>query len=73
MNIYDDTNKTKPKRLHDASSKVHASWSEPMPGSDKSASRTSGTCHCSRTGTAIRVAGRGSSDQARFLEHIRGS
>ena len=31
--------------------------SGPMPGSDKSASGTSGTCHCSRTGTAIRVAG----------------
>ena len=28
-----------------------------MPGSVKSASGTSGTCHCSRTGTAIRVAG----------------
>ena len=28
-----------------------------MPGSDKSASGTSGTCHHSRTGTAIRVAG----------------
>ena len=45
------------KRLHDASSKVHTSWSGPMPGSDKSASGTSDTCHCSRTGTAIRVAG----------------
>ena len=45
------------KRSHDASSKVHTSWSGPMPGSDKSASRTSGACHCSRTGTAIRVAG----------------
>ena len=45
------------KRLHNASSKVHASWSGPMPGSDKSASQTSGTCHHSRTGTAIRVAG----------------
>ena len=28
-----------------------------MPGSDESASGTSGTCHHSRTGTAIRVAG----------------
>ena len=45
------------KRLHDASSKVHTSWSGPMPVSDKSASGTSGTCHHSRTGTAIRVAG----------------
>ena len=45
------------KRLHNASSKVHASWSGPMPGSDKSASGTSGTCYLSRTGTAIRVAG----------------
>ena len=45
------------RRSHNASSKVHASWSGPMPGSDKSASGTSGTCHCSRTGTAIRVAG----------------
>ena len=45
------------KRLHDASSKVHASWSGPMPGSGKSASGTSGACHRSRTGTAIRVTG----------------
>ena len=45
------------KRLHDTSSKVHASWSRPMPGSGKSASGTSGTCYCSRTGTAIRVTG----------------
>ena len=45
------------KRLHDAPSKVCTSWSGPMPGSDKSVSGTSGTCHCSRTGTAIRVAG----------------
>ena len=28
-----------------------------MPGSDKLASGTSGSCHCSRTGTANRVAG----------------
>ena len=28
-----------------------------MPGSDKSASGLSSTCHCSRTGTATRVAG----------------
>ena len=46
------------KRLHDTSSKVHASWSGPMPGSDKPASGASGTCHHSRTGTAIRVVGR---------------
>ena len=45
------------KRLHGASSKVHASWLGPMPGSDKSASGTNGTCHHSRTGTAIRAAG----------------
>ena len=45
------------KRLHDASSKVNTSWTGPMPGSDKSASGTSGTCHHSRTRTAIRVAG----------------
>ena len=45
------------KRSHNASSKVCASWSVPMPGCDKSASGTSGTCHHSRTGTAIRVAG----------------
>ena len=45
------------KRSHITSSKVHASWSGPMPGSDKSANGTSDTCHCSRTGTAIRVAG----------------
>ena len=58
MNIYDGTNKTKPKEIHMMPlPSVHASWSGPMPGSDKSASGTSGTCHCSRTGTAIRVAG----------------
>ena len=45
------------RRSCDASSKVHTSWSGPMPGSDKSATGTSGTCHHSRTGTAIRVAG----------------
>ena len=45
------------KRSHNASTKVHTSWSGPMPGSDKSANGTSGSCHCSRTGTAIRVAG----------------
>ena len=45
------------KRLHDTSSKVHVSWSGPIPGSDKSASGTSGTSHHSRTGTAIRVVG----------------
>ena len=42
------------KRSHDTSSKVYASWSGAMPGSDKS---ESGTCHCSRTVTANRVAG----------------
>ena len=45
------------RRSHDASHKVHANWSGPMPGSDKSASGTSSTSHCSRTGTATRVAG----------------
>ena len=45
------------KRLHIASSKVCTSWSGPMSGSDKSASGTNGTCHHSRTGAAIRVAG----------------
>ena len=45
------------RRSHDASHKVHANWSGPMPGSDKSASGTSRTCHHSRTGTATRVAG----------------
>ena len=45
------------KRSHNASTKVCFSWSGPMPGSDKSASGTSGTCHHSRTGTAIRVVG----------------
>ena len=45
------------KRSHDTSSKVCASWSGPMLGSDKSASGTSATCHNSRRGTAIRVAG----------------
>ena len=46
------------KRLHnDTSPKVYASWSGPMPGSAKSASGTSGTCHHSRTGNTIRVAG----------------
>ena len=45
------------RRLHDASSKVCASWSGSRPGNDKLASGTSGTRHCSRTGTAIRVAG----------------
>ena len=45
------------KRSCNASSKVHTSWSGPMPGSDKSASGTSVTCHHSRTGTSIRVAG----------------
>ena len=45
------------KRSHDASSKVHVSWSGPMPEIDKSAGRTSGTCHHFRIVTAIRVAG----------------
>ena len=57
MNIYDSTNKKSQKRLHNASSKVCTSLSGPMPGSDKSASGTSCTCHHSRTGTTIRVAG----------------
>ena len=47
------------RRLHDASQKVLASWSGPMPGSDKSASGTSSPCHHSRTVTASRVAGTG--------------
>ena len=47
------------RRLHDASQKVHASWSGPMPGSDKSASGTSSPCHHLRTVTAPRVAGTG--------------
>ena len=45
------------KRSHNTSSKVCTSWSGFMPGSDKSARRTSGACHCSRTRTAIMVAG----------------
>ena len=45
------------KRSHDIYSKVHTSWSGPMTGNDKSGSGTSGTCHHSRTGTAIRVDG----------------
>ena len=44
------------KRLHNSSQKVHASWSGPMPGSDKSASGTSSPCHHSRMVTASRVA-----------------
>ena len=44
------------KRSHDASTKVCTCWSGPMPGSDNSASGTSGTCHHSRTGTDIRLA-----------------
>ena len=47
------------KRLHDASQKEHASRSEPMLGSDKSANGTSSPCHHSRTVTASRVAGTG--------------
>ena len=47
------------RRLHNASQKVHASWSGPMPGSDKSASGTSSPCHHFRTVTASRVAGTG--------------
>ena len=47
------------RRLHDASQKVHASWSGPVLGSDKSASGTSSPCHHSRTVTASRVAGTG--------------
>ena len=45
------------RRSQDASHKVRTNWSGPMPGSDKSASGTSSTCHCSRTETATRVAG----------------
>ena len=45
------------RRSHDASHKVCANWSGPMPGSDKSASGTSRACHHSRTGTATRVTG----------------
>ena len=47
------------RRSHDASHKVRASWSGPMPGSDKSASGTSSPYHRSRTVTASRVAGTG--------------
>ena len=47
------------RRSHDASQKVRASRSGPMPGSDKSASGTSSPCHHSRTVTASRVAGTG--------------
>ena len=43
------------KRSDNTSTKVCASWSGPMPGSDKPASGTSGTCAHSRTGTAIRA------------------
>ena len=57
MNMYDVQTRKSQKRLHDASSKVHTSLAGPIPGSDKSVSGTSGTCHHSRTGTAIRVAG----------------
>ena len=45
------------RRSHDASHKVCANWSGPMPSSDKSASGTSRACHHSRTSTATRVAG----------------
>ena len=45
------------KKLHGASTKVPASWSGPMPGSNKSASGTSSIYHHSRPGTAVRVAG----------------
>ena len=47
------------KRSHDASQKVHASWSGLTLGSDKSASGTSNPCHRSRRVTASRVAGTG--------------
>ena len=43
------------RRSHNASHKVCANWSGLMPGSDKSASGTRGTCLHSRTGTATRV------------------
>ena len=42
-------------RSNNASQKLHASWSGPMLGSDKSAS----PCYHSRTVTASRVAGTG--------------
>ena len=57
MNIYDGTHKTKPKEITQHLFQVANSWSGPMPRRDKSANGTSGTCHCSRTVTAIRVAG----------------
>ena len=57
MNIYDGTNKTKPKEITRCLFQDVSFVVRPMPGSDKSASGTSGTCHCSRRGTAIRVAG----------------
>ena len=47
------------QEMHDTSSKVHPSQSGHMPGSDKSASGTSGDCCCSRTGTTTRVTGTG--------------
>ena len=47
------------RRSHDTSQKVPASWSGPMPGSDKSVSGTSSPCHHSRTVNASRVAGTG--------------
>ena len=47
------------RRSHDASQKVYASWSGPMPGSDKLASGTSSPCYHSRTVTASRVTGTG--------------
>ena len=43
--------------FHFSHSQVCANWSGPIPGSDKSGSGTNGTCYCSRTGTATRVAG----------------
>ena len=46
-----------PMRITLHSYKVCANWSGPMSASNKSASGTSGTCHCCRTGTATRVAG----------------
>ena len=47
------------RKSHDTSQKVCASWSGPMPGTDKSASGTSSPCHHSRTVTPTRVAGTG--------------
>ena len=47
------------RRSHNASQKVCASWSGPMPENDNSASGTSSPCHHSRTVSASGVAGTG--------------